>query len=575
VKRYGELTVMRGVLGVISVIFLSFDLAEQKRQYDAEVPKTVVELQQFRGTNSISVRSGTGKEGTATLINLNPHINAWHLLRVVWQADPQESTWHLENAKPGSALLVLDSAFPSGLIVVQGKERYRCDLFGTGNPLEQGKQSNLAYYPLCGGRVYLRNAAKGHQTALESATEFLRDQVMGGEKVIEVFHHILADRYEETSELQSAATTPTPVSGERPPAALIDPQYARQRLGPTNLGIALTTGNEPMVPGAWYAAAADQGIYVSILRANLIDPKIFSSYRANVNALDSVEAASLDYLVAFDLDRFEAAYEVGTVHPRVNWAEHALPKMKSTELLGPDGIGAISPLAATGLIRPDLARKAVASFTGGYKRDHSAFRYGDLAQVNHGSHYGVIENGVVFSKLQPGLATVFSLDDGTLDAKTWAEADNALLPRVRFARQNGVPLIESEGVPGKLVSRWGPGNWAGSETRELRSIRASIAIVKSHGKRFLIYAIFTDATPSAMARVYQAYGVNYAMLTDMNALEHTYMAVYRRTGTEFTVDHLLKGMNQVDQAGGQNVPRFIGFSDNRDFFYVVHKGANR
>ena len=60
---------------------------------------------------------------------------------------------------------------------------------------------------------------------------------------------------------------------------------------------------------------------------------------------------------------------------------------------------------------------------------------------------------------------MISLDDGTLDAKTWTEADNALLPRIRFARQNGVALIESEGVPGTLVSRWGPGNWAGNEAK--------------------------------------------------------------------------------------------------------------
>jgi hypothetical protein len=560
---------------LITTIFLSFDLAEQKRQYDANAPKTIVELQQFRATNSIPVRSAAGREGTATLINLNPHINAWHLLRIVWQGDQQETAWHLENAKPGSAILVLDTAFPTGIIIVEGKERFRCDLFGSTEVLEQARKSNAAYYSLCGGRLYLRSQAKGHQTALESATEFLRDQVIGGEKVIDVVHHILEDRYQETSELQSGGTAPPPASGDRPPAALIDPQYAKQRLGPTNLGIALTVGNEPLVPGAWYAASADQGVYVSVIRANLIESKIFSTYRANVNQLDNVESASLDYFVAFDLDRFEAAYEVGTVHPRVGWAEHALPAMKNTQMLGPDGIGTIAPLAATGLIRPDLAKKAVAAFTGGYKRDHSAFHYGNLALVNHGSHYGIIENGVVFSKLQPGLATVICMDDGSLDAKTWTEADNALLPRIRFARQNGVPLIESEGVPGALVSRWGPGNWAGTETRALRSIRASMAIVKSHGKKFLIYAIFSDATPSAMARVYQAYQVNYAMLTDMNALEHTYMALYRRAGTALTIDHLLKGMNQLDQAGGQNVPRFIGFSDNRDFFYVLHKGANR
>ena len=48
----------------------------------------------------------------------------------------------------------------------------------------------------------------------------------------------------------------------------------------------------------------------------------------------------------------------------------------------------------------------------------------------------------MFSKLQPGLATIFVLDDGSVEMKTWAEADNKLLARIKHARQNGVPLIE-------------------------------------------------------------------------------------------------------------------------------------
>ena len=35
---------------------------------------------------------------------------------------------------------------------------------------------------------------------------------------------------------------------------------------------------------------------------------------------------------------------------------------------------------------------------------------GDLATRNYGSHYGFIEQGVVYSKLQPGLSTIFVLD---------------------------------------------------------------------------------------------------------------------------------------------------------------------
>ena len=56
-------------------------------------------------------------------------------------------------------------------------------------------------------------------------------------------------------------------------------------------------------------------------------------------------------------------------------------------------------------------------------------------------------------------------------------------------------------VPGSLVNNWGAGNWSGSEDEKLRTMRAGLALQTSHGKRFLIYAVFSDATPSAMARV--------------------------------------------------------------------------
>jgi hypothetical protein len=95
----------------------------------------------------------------------------------------------------------------------------------------------------------------------------------------------------------------------------------------------------------------------------------------------------------------------------------------------------------------------------------------------------------------------------------------------------------------------------------------------SHGKRFLIYSVFSDATPSAMARVFQAYQFNYGMLMDMNALEHTYLAFYRRSGNVMSVDHLLSGMSVLDKTSpsGVVIPRFLGYPDNRDFFYVMRR----
>jgi hypothetical protein len=123
------------------------------------------------------------------------------------------------------------------------------------------------------------------------------------------------------------------------------------------------------------------------------------------------------------------------------------------------------------------------------------------------------------------------------------------------------------------VSHWGDGNWSGSEDKKLRSLRSGAALQElASGKRYLIYAVFTTGTPSSMARVFQAYRCRYAMLLDMNALEHTYLAIYKRQGSKLYVEHLIDGMSQLDKAVGTDyIPRFLGYPDNRDFFYVTRK----
>jgi hypothetical protein len=453
---------------------------------------------------------------------------------------------------------------------------------------------------------------------LEAATEFLREHVWGGEKIIALGHILMGDIHRETGTLETeaaAASARHEGQNDLPLAALVNSKYTGQLLASANLGIDLEgPARTGMTPGAWYPASGNPGIYVSILQPNLIDAAIFATSTTTVNNLDSVEASALCYVVAFDLDRFDLGYALGTEHPRVGWSDQPPEKMRNAALPGPDGIGSINPLIRTGLISPQETARTVSTFTGGFKRTHGAFKYGDLALRNHGSHYGFIENGVVFSKLQPGLATIFVLDDGSVALKTWAEADEALLPRIRHARQNGVPLIES-GVPGPLVNRWGDGNWSGSERGKLRTMRAGVALqsaqpargvvrdqtqsaqpargvvrdqpqsaqpaggvvrdqTRSGRRRFLIYAVFSDATPSAMARVFQAYRCDYGMLLDMNALEHTYLAVYRRSGSQVFVDHLVKGMSVLEKsASGEIVPRFLGYADNRDFFYVTRRNG--
>jgi hypothetical protein len=93
-------------------------------------------------------------------------------------------------------------------------------------------------------------------------------------------------------------------------------------------------------------------------------------------------------------------------------------------------------------------------------------------------------------------------------------------------------------------------------------------------RHFLIFGYFSTGTPSAMVRVFQAYGCRYAMLLDMNALEHTYFALYTRSQGHILVQHLVQGMAEVDRKGGDRwVPRFLGFPDDRDFFYLVRRGG--
>jgi hypothetical protein len=546
-------------------------------------PISIVELQPFRQSSSGNVRLETGLAGTATLVNLNPTVNAWYLLSVLWQ-DGSRSSYHLENPQPRSQSLALDPKYPAGVQLLLGNAREPCKLFGgaASGPLAEASRSHVPYASLCEGRLLLRNPVKGHLTRLEAEAEFLRNQVWGGEKITVIFHHLLENTHRETAELRAATGAGAPATGpateELPLPALVDARYADRVLTPTGLGIALESSPGAVTPGAWYAARDNAGVYVSLIEPQSIDAAILESHKASVSALDSVELSSLCYLVAFDLDRFDVGYSLGTEHPSVEWSEHIQPQMRDPRLPGPDGIGTIAPLVSTGLVSPEPAKSTVATFAGGFKRMHGAFKYGPLATVNHGSHYGFLENGVVFSRLQPELATLFVLEDGSLQMKSWEAQDDRLLARIRYARQNGVPLVEFDErsqspVPGRWVGQWGAGNWSGSEDTKLRTLRAAAALQVSGRKRFLLYAVFSDATPSAMARVFQAYRVRYAMHLDMNALEHSYFALYRRTGSQLLVEYLIDGMSEVDKTNsGGTVPRFLGYPDNRDFFFVTRRG---
>jgi hypothetical protein len=550
----------------------------------SDIPKTIIDLQPTRRSTSLAIEGPGGRRGTATLVELNPQVNAWFMLTLNWGERGESFAYHLENPRPREQDIRLSDAH--GLALSRGKDSVVCGLWSgePATPLEAARRSSLPYAPLCDGQLYLRNRVQGSYTQLEKVTGFLRDYVWGGEQIVGFARRqFFKDAFIQKGAADGASRTApylAPSSSTPPPAAL-NAQTSDRAVVPEHLGLELAKEPGGLALGHWYAAAGQPGIFVSVMQPQAVAPEILASHRGTVSNLDPVESAALVYLVAFDLEQFDLGFALGTEHPTLGWSERTLAAVRDPKRPGPDGIDSAAPLVRTGMVSPAVAASTAATFTGGFKREHGAFRYGPLAQQNQGSHYGFMEQGTVFSKLQPGLATLYVLDDGSVDMKTWSPADDALLPRIRHARQNGVALVEYDAatektVPGPLVARWGPGNWSGSTDEKLRALRAGACLQQTSSRRFLIYAYFSSATPSAMARVFQSYGCRYGMHLDMNALEHTYLALYRRKDKQVEVQHLVGGMEQVDKkVRGQLVPRFLGFPDNRDFFYLVRRGAPR
>jgi hypothetical protein len=553
----------------------------QREQYLAKVPKTIVELQQFRDTVVVPFQVA-GEPGAATLVNLNPRVNAWFLLTLQEPGAAKALVFHLQNPYPERQTLALETASTDGIRMTMDGRTADCSLWpqGRGTILRQAQLTQLPYAPVCGDRVYLRNVVPGTYTHLERVTNFLRDRVWGGERIVGfVRGQFFQDAFRESPRGERESMTievPAP-SAAGPLMALLGDASAARPLVPEHLGIDLGQGANGLLPGKWYPARNTSGIFVSVIQPQSLLASGTNGQRT-VNDLDSVEGSALDYLVALDLAQFDLGFALGTDHPRVGWSERALNSVRNPSLPGPDGIDTVAPLVVNGMVNPITVERVAAAFAGGFKREHGAFRYGALAQQNQGTHYGFIEQGVVFSKLQPELATLIVDDRDGIQMKTWKVADEALLPHIKFARQNGVPLIDFDEtigrpVPGPLVDNWGAGNWSGSNDERFRTLRAGACLADTATSRFLIYGYFSTATPRAMARVFQAYGCRYAMHLDMNALEHTYFAIYTLSRGHIVVQHLIDGMAEVDRKGGGSdlAPRFLSFPDDRDFFYLTRK----
>lgn len=535
-----------------------------------------VAFQSGRKTQGIRL-PGLGADGGAKLVNLAPASGEWFVLEIT-SAPGKTATYHLERLGPRPLTLRLVSNAGGSLRIVRDGKAILCSPWSgeAGGELEQARNSGLPMAPICERNLYLRNPATGRRSNIEKVTDFLRDRVRGGEKITTfVRDTVFKDKYLQRGSVQQEAHHHAVPEGSPPPVAM-QSSAADSRVSPSGLALALNdVDNGRLEVGQWYAATGVPGVFVSTLQP--AQTKVDKSIERAAGPLDEIEASALTYLVAFDLAQHRLGFAVGTDHPRVEWSERVAESFRSDDPLGPDGFQTIAPLARTGILAPFKISRVSATFTGGFKRSHGAFKYGALAQQNHGSHYGFIESGTILSSLQPDLATVVTWNDGQSELLTWRQELDVRLPEVLHARQNGVPLVEIEpatGQPrlGALVRRWSEGNWSGSENKQLRTLRAGMCQVETPDHRYLVYGYFSGATPAAMARVFVAAGCNYAMHLDMNALEHTYLALYRSIDGRFMTEHLIDGMSVLDpEKAGASLPRFIAVPDNRDFFYMLQR----
>ena len=550
--------------------------------YTKLVAKTALDLQQFRSQTSVRIEDAAGVYGKATLTDLNPAVHEWFLLELEWPGRKPE-VHHIENPDPRARRLRLDSRYLYGVMLETRYGEERCDLWSLGerSALTLARQGGQPYAELCRSRLYLRNPIAGRKTTLEWATDFLRDRVVGGEKItVFVRDTLLKDAHLSTSEILD--TNPAVLQRPRLPAAptppAIDAAYLGRSVVPAGLGLLLETPDAGEIQvGRWHAIRGIPHVYMSAIQPRLIDRELLAGIARRLNPLDEVESSALVYLVAFDLAEHELGFGLGTEHPRLDWAERVPDSVRISGLPGPDGLVDAAPLVRTGMVSPEVSARVVGTFTGGFKRTHGAFKYSELSLRNQGTHYGFVEHGTVLSKLQTGLATVVVYNDDSVALKTWTEPDNAELWRMRHARQNGMPLVEPDPLtgtprPGAMVPNWANGNWSGSQEKRLRTLRAGVCVQESEKGRFLIYGYFSGATPSGMASVFLAYGCSYAMLLDMNALEHTYLALYRVRSGQFLTQHLIGEMSVLDRSdSGQELPGFVGFADNRDYFHVSRR----
>lgn len=514
---------------------------------------------------------------SATLINLNSHINTWYILTLT-DSDYSVTTYNL-LAISDKLKLNLNTDTPELLITGHSDGIYNCDIGKEVSwVFETRKKTRSSYIPVCNNLLLITVRQDGYQPWVEKGAEVLR-WLAGdaGEEVISgVKEHFFQDKYivEEQAEESTAPSEATSNSSPLP-RATIQERYQNTTIPTRHLGLRTENSENRLLAGEWYPLKNYPAVYTSMITPGMVSKEIHASHKDRVNYLDRVERKATVFLMSFSLNRYTLGWGHGTDHPSVGWSPRARNITKDNPY-GPDGFNRMDPLIPLGHVPPFHWSKTIGTFSAGFQKRHGAFRYGKLSTFNKAHHYGFMENGVMLVSPSEGLATVIMYKDGGVDLKRWTAKDKELLPYIRHIRQNGVPLIHrdenGQGIPGRWVKHWSKGNWSGSAKKELRAPRGATCLIETPQENHLVYAYFSSATPSAMARVFQAYGCSFAIHLDLNSPGQAYASLFNAQGEDgvFDIELLMTKMHMY-WGGSASRPRYFIKPDYKDFFYIMKR----
>lgn len=525
-------------------------------------PKTIADIQPFAKKKLIQLSDGS----TVELVNMNTNINSSYILTFK-SKNGRSKSYHLELPEsPSDTQMDIDQ---KGLHLGDGAVCFRWDKSKPDKNLKkQTADSKKAYIPICNNKMYLLNP--NGQAADESLKSKLSSTIAQSGYGRSFSNWIKNSGFGYTKEPvqleKDSSRAPDGVNVLE--AAKIDGKNSALDIDSSNIDIKLKGNPRYLKMGHWYSSAADPDVLVSVMT-----PKHVSSSVAKVNpgVLSKSENDSLGYFMAFDTSKVQLNYAVGTSDPT------PAPCMFANN--SPDGIETARPIVGTGLVPPHHLRSLVTTFNAGYQRRDSCMPKGPLSQVNDKSHWVFVQKGVTFSKLNPGLATMVTYTDGSVDIIEWPQDDSKLLGKVKDARQNITMLVNGKdakkgiGIPDKTTGGkdFYAENWSVSDETDIR-MRSGACILEKDDQRYLVYGFMPAATVGDMAQTFSSYGCSRAMQLDENLIRAGHAPLYAPSGkTAKPKEFLHKASNTPDLVGIDGYQKMIDDPDYRDFFYLTRK----